>query len=359
MDTKDMIKIVLVVGVVILFMAESFYIGGGFFKPTSTTAPTGTNITGTSVFNGTIRTYDPILIIPINTSQPVIDQLRLRSGVRDVKTTQTDIRVQTETRDDVYPLGAWLRSMNVTSYSIANIAVNRNIEVLTATGKINATVPGGIVRILTEPVLDVDHEVTVSMGAIINTNQLIDYTSASLLLEQLDLEVNASVIKLDNKVYSYSIPWESRNSIGNLSQYGVVDYKKLDSIIFNPPLTINQIFTKKMFPYIVYIDASSAQVSPSFDNITQIRTNFQDTPFTLPDSKLTIQTNRSLDLPFNSTVEYNYVFKLQNPAYKFDNETITLNTLREYDLNSTVGLNLSVLVLGDKVISIKRVLLPS
>jgi hypothetical protein len=355
MDRKDLIKTILVIVVVVFFITESFYFGGGYFKP-STSSGSGSNMTGNSVFNGTIRTYDPLLFLPLNTSQQVLDQLDGRSEVRSVKADTNAYVITTETRDDVYPLAAWLRTMNVTSFAIANIAVSV-IPVDTLGGTINASVPNGVVRVVAEPLLDVDNEVTVSLVATVNDGQLVGTQSESILLQPVEAIIDARVESIDDRSYQYSIPWANRTTLA-LAGYDS-HYTRVDTIIFRSPLNVSQILAKKQFPYITYIDANSAQVAQDFDNVTMLEINFADTPFTLPPSQLTISANETPDVPFNYTLYYTYSLVPINTTYDFGDKPLVVQTTNSYEENSTIGLNVSATALGDKIISIKRAGLPS
>ncbi len=358
MEKNDLIKILALL-VVVGFLTELFYFGGGVNKliPTETS---NMNATGTAVFNGTIRTYDPLLVLPLNTSQGVVDQLRLQAGVKNVRTDQQGIVVETETRDDVYPLAAFLRTQNVSAVSIANIAVTEDIVVDTATGNVNATPAYGVIRVVTEPMLDTDSEVTVEMIAVVSEGFIIDYRSATIMMQQVDIPLQASVASLKGKIYVYSIPWESRGSLGNLSQYESVSYRRLDTVVFPVPLNVSQIMAKKQFSYITYIDASSAQVDPSFNDTAQLGLNFQDVPYSLPPSPLMISTNQTPGIPFTANVSYSYALDITNSsAYDFGTTPFVFETGKEYAVGDNLSLNVTAYVIGNKVVSLKSASLPS
>ncbi|MFN7990924.1 MAG: hypothetical protein U0R44_02075 [Candidatus Micrarchaeia archaeon] len=358
MDKKQIAGVVVVI-VSLLFITEQFYFGQGTTRSNPITP--GTNVSGTTVFNGTIRTYDPLLVVGVNTSQADLDMIKSIDAVKGVRTNPQGYIIDVETRDDVYPIALKLREKNITAYAVANIALTDTVKVDTPQGLVNASAIGGVVRVITEPLLDVDSPVTVSMIAVVNNGILIDYRSAEILLQSLDLQLDAIVERLDAKVYSYSIPWQNRTDVGNLSDLGEVDYKGIDSIVFKTPLNTSQILVKKKFPYISYIDASSAQVSPGFNNISLIAENFADTPFTLPPSRLTITTNKTLSLPFNGTVLYNYVLALNQSStrYIFPSGSFFIQSEKELRENSTIRMNVSAVGIGDRIISVKRVSLPS
>lgn len=361
MNKKDIIKLVILLGIVLMFLLSTFgYMGGGFnFGGGGGLG--GENVSGTTVFNGTIRTYDPVLVLPADVDQSLIDELRNRDDVKDVRVETDGVVVETETRDDVYPLATYLRSIDVISISVANIILPGRIEQHTASGVLNVTAGTGVVRVITEPLLDVDSEVTVAMTVVSQNNYLVGYSSPSILLQPVSLELDASIEKLNHKVYTYTIPWESRNSLGDLSEYGTVEYDKIDSMVFDPPLTVDQILTKKSFPYVTYIDASSAQVLSDFDNLTQVQSNFQDVSFTLPPSTLKITTNQTPELPFDSAVRYSYTVGVPGnaTAYEFEELSFMVDSEKEYDINSTVMLTINGLAVGNRIVSVESLSLPS
>lgn len=340
---------------VLVLLFEPLSRGGGI--PSGTTLTPGENVTGTTVFNGTIRTYDPILYLNSSVEQSVIDELRNHQGVRDVRSETNIYVVQTETRDDVYPIASWLREKNISSYAIANIAVSSDMIVKTATSDIDATILGGVVKVVTEPLIDAGESVSVSMVAVVSSGHVIDYSSASVLLEPVDIVLDAEVESLESLIAVYSIPWESRNGL-DLSGMDAT-YTQVDSIIFTTPLTVTQVMTKKQFSYITYIDANSAQVEPSFDNMTLLETNFQDTPYSLPDSTLEVSGEELPELNYTAdSTYYNYVLRLLDSPYEMD-ETMALESGEEYEIGETLQVNISALVLGDQVLSVTHVSLPS
>ena len=361
MKTKDIIKLVILLGIVLMFLLSTFgYMGGGFnFGGGGGLG--GENVSGTAVFNGIIRTYEPVLVLPADVDPSLIDELRNRDDVKDIRVETDGVVVETETRDDVYQLAAYLGSMDVSSISVANIILPEKIEQQTASGVLNVTAGTGVVMVVTEPLLDVDSEVTVAMTVVSQNNYLIGYSSPTILLQPVSLELDASIDKLNHKVYTYTIPWEDRNSLGNLSDYDMFEYDKIDSMVFDPPLTVDQIITKKSFPYITYIDAGSAQVLSDFDNLTQVQSNFQDVSFTLPPSTLEITTNQTPELAFDSAVSYSYTVSVPENAttYEFEELSFIVDSEEEYETGSTVTLTINGLAAGNKVVSVEGLSLPS
>jgi hypothetical protein len=271
--------------------------------------------------------------------------------------------VNTQTRDDVFPIDTYLRSVNVTAYSVANIAATDVIPLDTPLGTVNTTVASGVIRVVTEPIVDSGTPVSVSLVAIESDGVIIDITSANLITQDVTILMDSNVSGLDHVSYSYSIPWENRTSLGNLSQYGQYTYDQVDSIVFQSPINISQVLEKKAFPFIVYIDTHGAQVDPSFSNLTQVEQDFQDTPFLLPPSTLNIisKTNVTPNIPFDPTVSYAYnLTLLENETnYTLPVGSLLVDTNYPIQLNSTVKLNISAVSMGTRVVAINGVSLPS
>ncbi|MBU0527018.1 hypothetical protein KKE92_00930 [Candidatus Micrarchaeota archaeon] len=343
MDKKLIIKII-VVAVVLLFITSSirpgtFSLGGG--------SSGGENITGTVSFEGTIRTYDPYLILESNINDSVVDQIRTMDGVKTVTLEAQGYIIDTETRDDVYPISQKLFGMGVPSYAIANIATPSVMGLQFGTELLNVTAPG-VVRVATIPFLDAGSIVSVTMVGIANGGAIIDYHSQSINSNIVELEFTAEIDQLNSKIYSYIVPWEDRNSVTEESG----DYTRSDSLLFDPALSVEQIMIKKQFSYITYIDANSAQVLSTFDNRSQIETNFADVSVIFPNSILTAESDANSTLPFNYTTIYNYNVTLIPPAgYEMDPTKISYNS--ELELNGTINATLEALITGNKIVQVQ------
>lgn len=353
MNKSDMIKIAVVV-IALLFITQQFYYGQtGLSNLFGGGTVVSQNQTGTAVFNGTIRTYDPLLGLPTDTGASVFDQLKTMDGVKGIKNQANFVIVETETRDDVYPLAVFLRQRNVTVYAVANVALPSYIDVSVGNGRINASTMNSIVKVQMEPLIDAGNDVAVQMVATVSDNQLVAYQSPLVMVERVSLQANATIAALDYTIYSYIIPWENRTSIGNETGY---DYRRVDAVYFSPQLGVSELVTKRQLPYITYIDAGSAVVSPSFDNATRMTADFPAVNLTFPDSRLLVRiTNATApELPFNATVSYLYTVTLpaQVGGYATDTPSLALETAEEHELNTTIQMNISALVMGNRIVSL-------
>jgi hypothetical protein len=348
---KKLIMQILVIGAALLFITELFMFGGNHLVGGGGTTSGGENISGFITFNGTIRTYDPYLFLSATPTESQLDQIRSIPGVMNLRPDTQGYIVDTETRDDVYPVGVELRKMNLTPLSVANIAAPSIMVLQFGTENMNVT-SQGVVRVATQPLIDAGEEVTVSMVGVSNNGFLIDYHSQQIELNMATLLFTADTGTPISELYTYSVPWEYRNNITNHSG----EYHKVDSIIFSPPLGIDQIMVKKQFAYITYIDENSAQVTSNFDNKSIILINFADVNVTFPDSILT--TNQSLDLPYENVTYYTYNLSLNPPeGYVLDETSMLYQTQKE--LNGTLALQMQALVAGNNIISVESVSLPS
>ena len=349
MNKDDLVKI-LVVLIALGFITELFFLGQGY--RTSLSGGGGQNVTGFTVFNGTIRTYDPVLAINANTSQSIVDQLKATNGVKNVQTQQGLIVIQTETRDDVFPLASMLREKNVTAYSVANIAIPALLFVDTGTEVLNVTVPSGIVRVEVEPFLDAGSEVTVKMVAVSSDGVLTGYQSAQILAQTINLQVNATIVSLDKNTYRYSIPWGSRNMTFNSTDYSL---QKDNGIVFQPPLSVVDILAKKKLPYITYIDANTAEVSPDFTDLVAVITDFPQTNVTFPSSTLIVIANETPDIVFNYTALFSYKVSLPKEisGYSLDTTQMVMVFPEKHVDGENVSLTISGLAVGNRLLSVK------
>jgi hypothetical protein len=362
MERKSIIISIVVVALVLGFITELFYLNGSFSLPFlgGTSAPPQ-NVTGTTIFNGTIRTYNPVLEIPANISSAVLSQLYNLSGVKIVQPQANDIIIQTETRDDVYPLAVALGHMNVSGIlTVANIVMPENLEVDTQNGTINASTLdfSGVMQVVTEPFVDSDSTVPVSMTAVVSGGMLIDYYNAQILAQSNRLSVNATSLELSNTTFTYSIPWAGRASIPLAllnSSNSSYRYDEVNTLIFSPPLTVSQVLADKQLPYITFIGTASAEAAANFSNESAVRSDFSGTNVTFPDSTLIVSGLTEPSLNYTPAVVYSYLVGLPSSAGGYDlgnSPSFTLQTSAPLQVNATVPLNVTVLVIGDQVLSV-------
>jgi len=343
MDKKLLMKI-LVVGAALLFITSSIR-PGSFSLGDSSSG--GENITGMVSFDGTIRTYDPYLILESSINDSVIGQIRNMEGVETVTLEAQGYIVKTETRDDVYPISQELFEIGIASYSIANIATPSVMVMEFGTELINVTAPG-VVRVATIPFLDAGSSVSVNMVGIANGGSIIDYHSQSIDSDIVEIEFTAQINQLSSKIYSYVVPWEDRNSITEESG----DYVRSDNVLFDPPLSVEQVMIKKQFPYITYIDANSAQILATFDNRSQLEDNFADVSVIFPNSILTVESDDNPALPFNHTMLYSYNVTLLAPdGYEMDAKNMLYAS--EVELNGTINATFEALITGNKIVQVQ------
>ncbi len=359
---KDFIIKVVVVVIALSFLTELFFFGGGinFGNPS---VSEGKQVTGLTVFNATIRTYTPYLFISSDTDPALITEIRNIDEVKNIRFDPSGIVIDLETRDDVYPTARYLyKELNITALALANIAPPATIEVDAMTEKVNITTGQVPIQVATEPLLDVDSQVTISMLAVSINNRLVDYNSAKIIFDETLIEIDAIVSSLNYKSFTYSIPWEDRNSLGNLSIYGQVEYDQSNIIIFNPTLSTEQILDKKQLDYIVYIDSSSAEISSDFNDLDSIESNFSDVSFSLPPSNLRIVGTNAPELPYTpSAIAFSYVFKIPDDYidYEFEDQFLNIVSDNEYQLNDTAQISINAVTSGNRVLSINSIVPPS
>lgn len=367
MEKKNAWIVIVVLLIVAGFITELFYFGGNFtlelpFSGGPAAQDAG-NSTGSAVFNGTIRTYDPVLGIPANTSPAVLESIRRMPGVKGVR-VQADIAlVDTETRDDVYPIAMALKAMNITCLAVANIAMPPEIVVDTPLGPVNATVASPILQLEAEPLMDVDTQVPVAMTAVVSSDGLLlGWYEPRLLASRRSFIANATVASLSNMTFTYEIPWNQRSGLDLSALEYAHAYRQANTVLFSPPLNVTGIIAKRALPYITYIDASSAEVSPSFRDENSLRADFAETNVTFRPSVLTVTGPEfpglrgagGVALNYTPSVRYEYVLILPQAVggYDIGSRNFTTSTPAPLEVSSTVPLNVTVVALGDRVLSV-------
>lgn len=192
-------------------------------------------------------------------------------------------------------------------------------------------------------------------------------------MERPVLRAQATVAELRNMTFTYEIPWGGRAQIDlqNLSGYDY-EYRRVNTIVFSPQLPVEQIVAKKKLPYITYIDAGSAEVSPEFTNTANITADFNGSAITFLPSTLKV---RSAGIPslwdgsgqfrvalnYTPSISYSYVIALPQEAggYELGNASFVVESASALELNSTLPVDVGIVALGGKVLSIRDVSLPS
>ncbi len=355
MEIKNKWKVILALFAAALFIFEIFALGL-LGSGSSGGGSTGEIMAGTAEFTGTIRTYDPILVLPLDTDEEILSELREMEGVQNVIPNSDSITINTETRDDVYPIGEFLRENNVTGYAIANIAMPSLLEVRLGNGSmVNVTAGNFAVRIVTEPIVDVDTEVTITMVVGVLDGIIVNYGSPIIASEEEEIIVDAKITEV-SFIHTYLIPWEERTSIDeNVTDYEAV-YLQKDSVLLKQPLTREEIMEKKNISYVEYIDQYGIECSENFNNITQIMNDFGSN-ITLPDSILTITSNETVNLNYSGSVVYYYTLSLPEKAdgITIGKEEAELELPGSYAINSSVRVKVIGTVIGEKMVAVKSI----
>jgi hypothetical protein len=349
-------KVILALVAVAIFIFEMIAIGvlGGGSGGGGTTA--GDIQTGTAEFSGVIRTYDPVLVATPALDEGLANELRAMEGVKDVSPSAEGTVINTETRDDVYPIAMYLREKNVTTYGVANIAMPPFVEVEFGNGSAaNASAGNVAIRIVTEPIVDADTEVRITMIAQVRNGMLYDYGSPLIVTEEEEVEVESTVLSV-KYIYTCLIPWEKRNSV-SLENLTGADYQIKNTVLFGQPLTVDEVMEKKTLEYVEYIDQYSIECDENFTNITAVENDFGNVTF--PDSVLTVVSNESVELEYEGSVVYSYVFSLPSEADGITLETseTELESDRFYAPDSTVMLQITGTVVGDRMVTIDNIVL--
>jgi len=361
MNKEDIMKIAIFVLAAIM-MGGMFY--GIQFNQQNKTTVQGTVASGGAEFNGTLRTYEPFLAVGSNVSDSVIAELRGDDRVKSVTSEAGGYLINTTTRDDVFQVAEYLSGKGISSDTIADVIMPSYIQVKFANGSsVNAsTAMLGSVRVMAEPLVDIDSDVSVKMIAIVQGDTLVSYSSATLVSTDVSLPANATIVSLAGKRYGFTIPWSERakidaKSLGARYGAGNVEYGRNDYISFPGGLTISQIAEKKGLPYITFISDTGASVEENFSDEAQVASDFGNTTVAFPDSSLGIVTNSSVDLGYNGTGLYSYIAALpqQLGDYSMAAGTISFDAYKEYGVNDTAMIIVNGTAIGNRIVKINAI----
>ena len=353
---------------VILLVAVAIMIGGMFwgiqFASGQDNQTQGQTLSGTADFNGTIRIYDPILLIVSEISDPLLTKLRNDERIKAVESTSGGQLLNISTREDVYSVAEMLRSNGVESKGVANIVLPTSLDVRLGNGTLVKVSTGraGSIKVVTEPLVDADNEVPVTMMAVIINEELVNYNSPIIVSSTVKVNGNASIVSIDGKNYEFTIPWESRAEpdVQSLKEkYGneSVSYERNDLIAFPKKLTVLQQTEIRTLPYVTFISESSALVAQNFTDREQAISDFNNVTIIFPDSLLNIVANETVSLPYNGTSFYSYSVMLpaEMENYSLNNITVQLTSSKVLNVNETIGVNVQGLAMGSRIVKIRTV----
>ena len=359
MERNELLKLIVLFGA--LVMAGSMLAPAFLYKSSSGgTGTSGTTETGTALFNGTIRTYNPILLVKGQLSTEQLTKLQMDSRVKSVSASADGYIINTTSRDDVYPLAQSLAHEGIETWAGANVITPSIMTIKLSNGSdVNVTSQISVLVVM-RPLVDSDTEVTVSILGYIQNGFLINYNSADIVSQDISLSGIGTVSSVDGIEHNYIVPWENRSSVDDASlnsTYESVDFSRNDYLSFPSGLTVAQIAEKKSLSYITYISDTSASVSANFTDKDKALSDFTGIKVVFPESNLLIVTNKSVSLPYNGTTLYQYSVSVPSTiyGYQLDDNVLLIKTEKEYKLNDTVNVSIYGTVIGNKIVEINDV----
>lgn len=380
-------KILLQIGIVVVI--ASFFVqmaAPGLMRNLNlggSSSTTGEPKVGISLFNGTIRTYDPQLYIVGNVNQTTLDMIK--NDTRVIRTAQNaqGWQVDLALRDDVYSLAKDMRNnYNLTTQSIANIIPPSQIPVYLNNGTVlNASTSlylNGIgpFKIALEPFVDVDNKVTIQMQAQtqenININNrfypghnLIGISTPAIIKIKTTLNLNATVLSKNKMINTFAVPWENRTKVNITSieaKYGKenVSYSKYNRIYLSKSLTVTEIVDlKTKTQYITYLGSDSAEIRKDFTDKNKIVSDFKNMTVVFPHSIIIVTSDSKVKLPYEKTTLHYYTLKLpkQTKGYTIQDTEKQFTSNSSLIVNSTLNLEIEGETIGNimtKVNSIKK-----
>jgi hypothetical protein len=342
-----------------LIMVGSMFWGIQFLQNQPGDTATAGTASGTTEFNGTIRTYEPFLVV-LSMPDSLATSLRNDARVKAVTGGSSGYIINASSREDVYSLAQDLRAQNVSSSAIANIILPAKLDIRYVNGSEESVDGTGSIGIWTEPFVDIDGEVTVRMTAVTSAGSLVSYSSPVIVSKDVSFAANATVASLTGKEYSFMVPWENRTSVDEaalsaLYGNGSAAYSRNDFISFQPALTVSEITARRALPYITFISDTGASVSGNFTDMALVMSDFNGTNVTFPQSELKITTNESVNLSYPGSVAYGYVVSLPSEAGGYSlgaAAPVQLSLPDQYEVNGTISVIVSGTAMGGRIVSI-------
>jgi hypothetical protein len=356
MEKADKLKILAIIGVIVMFggmIAPSMLGGGG---GVSDNTISGDIMYGTSVANGTIRTYDRALFITGNNSREDLEFLEADEGFGSLNVLDDGWMLETKTRDDVYPVAEQLDEKGIDAVAIANIAIPGTLDVELVNGStIEVNNRGGIVRVITRPFLEEDSRVSVMFVAGIADGLLVNVSDATLMTNDFNRTIDAEVISLVNNTYTYTIAFDKRNiDMNKLSGYDY-QFDKKNVVVFSEEIPVSKQAEYRSLPYIEYIGSNSMSVNSNFSDIEKMESDLEGIGLETEPSILTV-TGKSapkLGMDHESSGIYRIMLPEEDDGLEFRDREFTLET--EKELNGTIKVDVEGVSIGGKAVWVASV----
>lgn len=351
----DKVKILAIIGVVVMLgsmIAPQFLMWG------SDSGGENELVVGTTNLNGTLRTYDPILIAPLTHDEQEFQFIRDDEGFKRITQNAEGWVIETKTRDDVYPIATLLKEKNINTTTVGNIVIDSQIEVKLANGSTTTAVNKiGVIKMLMKPLIEEDQEVTVQFLATVQNGFLVNIENAVLVADEISEAVNGTVVKLESITYTYEVPWNQRNEIeGILLEDNKTSYSKNNIVYFEGELTMDEVIERKDLEYLTYIDQYSVGVVENFTDIDRMREDFPETvDFNLPPSTLVLTADEESNLPYeliDTTRTYSIALPKTIKGYSLDKEIYYLETKENYEENQSIAITFEGTAIGNKIVSV-------
>jgi hypothetical protein len=354
MKKDDIIKILVII-VVIGFIIEMFAFTRGPLVTNQQNKETEEILFGYAEFYGTLRSYQPYLIINNNINKTTQQLIKADKRVEDVRESAAGIVVALKEKRDVVDVYNFLKDMNITSYSDADIELPYFLELNLANGGVvNVSSGGALITKRIEPFINQNSKIKMRIDIIAKNGVMTGYQSVVILPEKVLLTLNATVKKLYSRAFFYTIPWENRNNINveelknNFGKENV-NYSKKDYIVFKRSLNTSEIEEKKNLPYIKFITEKTATVDANFSDKEIVKNDFGDI-VEFPASILQIRSNETPNVEYEKNQSFYYVITIKDDNYSLPKELI-VETQRIYEEGSNITVNIEALAIGNHILN--------
>ncbi len=353
MNRNDMLKAILVVGVVLLFFVQ--YAGMIFNNDDAPSQETELEqYVGITIFEATIDYYERALYAS-NLNFETSEALEEREEVREISLDGGIYKISLKKKEDVVPLYEELKLDGIDSFAVAKIILQPSVELNGMEGYFyNRKMKlQGI-----EPVFELGSTIQLQGQVIIQGDQAIQSGQIDLYSEPKEIVSSGNITKKE-QVVNFIIPWENRENINleNLkNEYGEdkVLFEKNNQIVFIEPLSTQEQIDMK-FDYVEYIGANTLLLEEGFLDMDKIKEDYSDNVI-FPDSNLIIKGNET---ELNYTSESYQLLTLEIlevDGYFLREEHKTQNLIYSEVMDvGIVNITINAIVSGNNILDVEKV----
>ncbi len=360
MNTKNLLKTVIILAIVAIFLFEYVSIGfmGSGNKDTGEKPAQQTQYVANVFVNATVDYYERALYAT-SLNQTIIDELEKDERISEVEFSSPNYIIKINKREDVQIIYNELLEKGIVSYAYMKVVLDPSISMTTAEGEI---VKGYFVNRKEkigpmEPMIPENSTILLQFQVVIQEGNAYPASQITLMSEEKEIS-GTGVVLTKEYTEQYLIPWAEKDSIDveelkKLFGEENVQYEKNEYAVFSIPLTTDEQLTKK-FDYVEYLTAEMALIKGNISK-EKLEEDFGRSVI-LSDSELTISNNFA-NLTYEKSFSYVYGIEVESSGYVIleSEKIVPIEAKGSHELNETVNVSINAVAVGKTVIGIKEI----